>query len=183
MKYKGIIIFGVMGSGKDTLAAMLEEKIFGSRIYKLGEDIRGFVDKVMDGENNRSQYQDYGQMVRTTLIPDAWNRLCEYKIKRDIDHDRVSIPLIADGRQVNEYEYWREKGFLTIGLNTRQNKRIDRLIKRDGTCDIERMTHDTELQAQYVVTQLVDMEICNDLEIDQLKKYADMIANVIREDK
>ena len=183
MKYKGIIIFGTMGSGKDTLAAMLEEKIFGSRIYKLGEDIRGFVDKVMEGENNRSQYQDYGQMVRNNLGIDAWNRLCSYKINIDMDHDRVSIPIIADGRQVNEFEYWIERGFITIGLNTRQNKRIDRLIKRDSTCDIERMTHDTELQAQYVVTQMVDMEVCNDLDIEQLKKYAEMIANIIREDK
>lgn len=183
MDYKGIIIFGTMGSGKDTLAEMLHERIFMGRIYKLGEDIRGFVDKIMDGENKRSHYQDYGQMVRETLIPDAWNRLCSYKINMDSNNDKMNFPIIADGRQVNEHEYWIKNGFLTIGLNTRQNTRIDRLVKRDGSCDIERMTHGTELQAQYIVTQMVDMEICNDLDINTLKKYADMIANVIREDK
>jgi len=183
VNYKGIIIFGAMGSGKDTLAAMLEERIFMSKIYKLGEDIRGFVDKIMDGENNRSYYQDYGQMVRTTLIPDAWNRLCSYKIKRDIINDKLNFPIIADGRQVNEFEYWIERGFLTIGINTRQNIRIDRLEKRDGTCEVERLTHGTELQAQYIVTQMADMEIINDLGINQLKKFADMIAAEIKEDK
>lgn len=181
MNYKGIIIFGTMGSGKDTLAAMLEERIFGSRIYKLGEDIRGFVDKVMDGDNNRAYYQDYGQMVRTNLGPDAWNRLCSYKIIQDIEQDKMNLPIIADGRQENEFDYWIKRGFFTVGINTRQNIRIDRLEKRDGTCDMERLTHGTELQAQYIVTQTVDMEVPNDLGMNELKKYSDMIAKLIRE--
>lgn len=180
MKYKGIIIFGTMGSGKDTLAGMLVEQIPMSKIFKLGEDIRGFVDGVTEGDNNRALYQDYGQSVRKLLGEDSWNIHCNKKIKRDLNKYQILFPIIADGRQLNEFDYWDKQGFLTIGIHVMQEERIRRLFERDGAVDIDRMTHDTELQAQFVATQMANTRISNDLNLTALRSKAQAISESVK---
>ena len=95
----GIVIFGTMGSGKDSLAEMLVENISNAKIYKLGENIRGIVDAA--GTPDRALYQEYGQMVREVLGPDAWNNICLKKIEADRLVQKFNFPVIADGRQIN----------------------------------------------------------------------------------
>lgn len=159
---KGIIIFGTMGAGKDTLAEMLQQQIFCSRIYKLGEDIRGLVDRAYPEGASRKLYQDYGQSTREALGPDVWNNVCKHKIERDKAETKGLFPIIADGRQLNECEYWHKQGFYVVGITTPIELRYERLVKRDGSCDRERMAHETETQAQFVVTQLADVVIENE---------------------
>ena len=182
---KGIIIFGTMGAGKDTLAGMLRERIFCSKIYKLGEDIRGLVDRAYPENVNRKLYQDYGQSTRQSLGIDVWNNVCKNKIDRDQAEYRLLFPIIADGRQLNEHEFWLKQGFYIVGITTPMYMRFGRLLKRDGSCDRERMFHETELQAQFVATQQADYEIDNGapLSAGDLKAAADRIAEIIKNNR
>lgn len=178
---KPIIIFGTMGSGKDTLAEMLQEQMFGSKIYKLGKEIRETVDKACpDVVDKRPLYQDYGQVVRETLGIDAWNNIRSSEIELDKALHNYIIPIIADGRQINEYTYWKEKGFYIVGIEAPPEVRYERLVKRDGVCDRKKMFHDTELQAQYIVTQLADFQINNNYDLDILKCSCEAIIDEIK---
>lgn len=149
------------------------------KIFKLGEDIRAIVDTACPNTNNRGLYQAYGQEVRKTLGPDAWNYICNHKIMAAQVHHTDLFPIIADGRQTNECEYWRLKGFLVVGINTAKDIREARLVKRDRVCDKSRMLHDTELQAQFVVTQMADIQICNNSDIEYLNFMAETISDMV----
>lgn len=177
---KGIIIFGIMGSGKDTLAAMILDKINNSKIYKLGEEIRSMVDANNPGGDNRKLYQEYGQKRREVEGIDVWNNSCKRKIEMDSRVEKFKFPVIADGRQLNEAAYWKELGFYVVGITAPSQTRYDRLIERDGSCDITRMTHDTELQAQYVSTQIADYMVENDCSLEYLDYIAEEIAEIVK---
>lgn len=179
---KGIIIFGTMGSGKDTLAAMLTEKLCTASIYKLGENIRGLVDATAPPyANRRKLYQEYGQQMRAEQGEDVWNKMCKTKIEADTRFCKFNLPIIADGRQINEYHYWKDWGFYTVGIESPLEMRRERLKVRDGECDVNRMIHDTELQAQFVTTQLADYSVDNDCSLEYLEYIAEEIANIVME--
>lgn len=179
---RGIIIFGSMGSGKDTLAAMLRARLCNSKIYKLGEDIRGIVDAAFPPEiNKRKLYQNYGQSVRKELGEDIWNKICKRKIEMDTQMCKFNLGIIADGRQINEYQFWKDLGFYVVGIDAPLKVREKRLIDRDGECDVNRMIHDTELQAQFVTTQLADYKVDNDCTMGFLEHIAEEIANIVLE--
>lgn len=139
-----IIIFGKIASGKDTLADFLVEA-FNYKKLKLGKYIREQVDKLslQPFTDRRNEYQQYGQSCRRIFGYDVWNEATF----REID---INLPvnfIIADGRQVNEYDYWKSKGFFTVGIFADETTRDERVIARDGKSQKEHFNHETETQA------------------------------------
>ena len=60
--------------------------------------------------------------------------------------------VIDDGRQLNEYDYFTERGFLTVGVIADDEIRLDRLQKRvNYIIDPETFQHETEEQARECV--------------------------------
>lgn len=168
-----------MGSGKDTLAEILTDQIFSSKIYKLGEDIRKIVD-IANPPNKRQKYQEYGQIVREQLGQDVWNKICSQKIKYDKTINDLMFPIIADGRQVNEAEFWKDKGYYVVGIEASISTRYKRLMIRDSACNWSRMFHDTETQAQFVVSQMSDYIVKNNFSLENLKQEAAKIAEIVK---
>lgn len=173
---KGILIVGPMGSGKDVLAEAFQRIIPGAVIAKLGKAIRGDVDRDYPfEENKRVLYQSYGQKMRALHGEDYWNERLSKQLW--FEHAGNAFPIIADGRQTNEVHYWKNKGFLTIGILAPESIRKQRLGNRDGyTPAQENFTHDTELQSCYSATSLCDFHFVNDGELQFLGRVAALLC-------
>jgi hypothetical protein len=182
--YDGIIIFGCMGAGKDALGDRLLKhlsKITEARIVKLGKPIKQMVDLIAEyddevDQSRREFYQNYGQDTRSTMGIDVFNNIAW----ADISNNPIPVPIITDGRQVNEFSYWLRKDFLTIGVLANEVDRRTRLGDRDGYLpDNRAFTHETELQACYVASQLCQARVNNPGHntLDYLDVVAEGIVN------
>ena len=157
MTYNGIIIFGEMGSGKDTLADLIIEAEHRFKKYGLGDIIRlikkvTLVDPVWFGDE-RSFMQLAADKLREidldilnhfALAKMLEDNLAEFSLSREnyrADLDEIFrrirdeanvIPMIVGGRTWKDYDYWTSRGFLSVGLEVDAKVRMDRLILRDG---------------------------------------------------
>jgi dephospho-CoA kinase len=174
---QGVIIFGQMGSGKDTVADMLRE--YGYTTAKIGKYIRENVDKYNYAfENKRPLYQQYGQMCRQLFGENVWNETLKNDIKILSVQHGISNFAIADGRQLNEFEYWKSRGFLTVGILADANIRDKRLIERDGISQKQYFDHQTEIEAMECI-QRCSYIVNNNESFEFLKAQIDMIVKMI----
>jgi dephospho-CoA kinase len=177
-----LIIFGTMGAGKDTVAKLYEAIAGGvlwHEIYrgKLGGNIRAEVDTVADSTvNKRELYQKYGEAMRDIFGKDHWNKQVadEFQGMQIIsaNEGRDISFVIADGRQMHELEYWRERGFVTVGVTAPPELRIERLKARDGVDQSEMLNHITEQRVMEC------FEHCNYL-LDNSGSVEDLIDAVV----
>ena len=149
-----IIIFGTMGAGKDTVAKLFEAIASGivrHEFYrgKLGGNIRAEVDSVADETvNKRELYQKYGEAMRDIFGKDHWNKqvfdeFYGVELIRQQANESISF-VIADGRQMHELEFWKDKGFVAVGVTAPPEIRIHRLKERDGVDQSAYLNHITE---------------------------------------
>lgn len=157
MTYNGIIIFGEMGSGKDTLADMIIDRDQRFKKYGLGDIIRlikkvTLVDPVWFGDE-RSFMQLAADKLREidmdilnhfALAKMLEENLTEFNLTREnyredldglfrrIRDEENVIPMIVGGRTWKDFDYWTGRGFLSVGLEVDAEKRMERLILRDG---------------------------------------------------
>lgn len=140
-----IVLFGEMGAGKSTVANYLRDTYrytkfaFGSKIHS---ECR------LHGNETRTEMQQYGQMMRKIFGENTW---CDYVYKQGVGIDKV---VIEDGRQLNEYDYYVNLGYLPVGVITDDNIRIERLKKRiNYVLDPNTFNHETEVQARACVNK------------------------------
>lgn len=174
---KGILIMGTMGSGKDEVADILKE--YGYTKVKLGKDIKENVDKYnYNNKPTRPLYQQYGQLCRQLFGEDVWNAALAREILKMKAQYKINNFAIADGRQNNEFEFWKARGFITIGIVADADLRDKRIIKRDGTSQKEYFNHSTEIEAMECVKKC-DYIVENNESLSALKIRVKMIANMI----
>lgn len=134
-----IVIFGQMGSGKTTVANYLCNT-YGYSKFSFGSKIHA--ECRLHGSETRTEMQQYGQEMRRIFGIDIW---CDYVYKQSIGYQVC----IDDGRQLNEFDYYTDLGFLTVGVIADEDKRIERLKKRvDYVIDPDTFNHETEIQAR-----------------------------------
>jgi len=142
---KNIILFGQMGSGKSTVAKYLCDN-YGYTKFSLGEKIHSECE--LYGMHDREHLQAYGQMMRKIFNENIW---CDYLINRSRGINRI---VIDDARQLNEFDYFTEKRYLSIGIITDEELRLERLQKRvDYKINPKTLKHETELQAMQCVNK------------------------------
>lgn len=204
MHYNGIIIFGEMGSGKDTLADFIIEKEPRVKKYGLGDIIRtikpvALVDPKWFG-NERTLYQNFADKLRE-INYDILNEYAlgkmfqenlgsDFKITEDnyygdinnifkkIREEKNVIPMIVGGRTFSDYNYWKKMGFLITGITVDKNKRIERLIKRDGESVAQNSdsTHNTEKDVKEIIGK-ADITVNNDGTLEDLKIEAHKVLS------
>ena len=177
--YKGIIIFGTMGSGKDVLGEAIIKQLYTAKVFKLGKYIRKLGD-LFGGA--REDYQNIGEGVREKVSIDIWNKITETEIDTALAEIWNLYPMICDGRQTHEFEYWNNRGYLTVGITAPLDIRRERLQNRDGYLPSDQaFMHDTEIRAHYVATQLCKILIENDTnELEDLDVAAHGVVNIIK---
>lgn len=146
MKTSNIIIFGPMGAGKGTVADILIHD-YGYVKGSLGKKIHD--EAALHGNESREEMQEYGQAMRKIFGENVWNDyLFNQMHNAPGQYMAAGRIVIDDGRQLNEYAYWKARGFLTVGVTAEEHLRAERLEKRNRKpTPPERFYHETEIQA------------------------------------
>ena len=161
-----IIIFGKMGAGKSTVARAIvhnfDVMFAPMHIASLGKKIHS--ETRLHGSETREEMQRYGQAMREIFGIDVW---CD-SLHRQVLATKLDT-VIDDGRQVNELQYFADRGYVTIGVDAIDEVRRNRIVARTGKKpSIEEMNHDTENQAG-VCVRCCDYKIRNDGTLDELQ--------------
>lgn len=201
MAYNGIIVFGEMGSGKDTLADLIIETDGRFKKYGLGDIIRlikkvTLVDPAWFGDE-RTFMQLAADKLRE-IDMDILNhfalakmleenleqiRLTRETYRQDLDglfrqirigHD--VIPMIVGGRTWKDYDYWNSRGFLTVGIEVEAEKRVERLVVRDGqeVAGKSSSAHNTEKDVRAIIDQCT-IKADNNGTLDDLGREVDRV--------
>lgn len=174
--YKGIALFGGMGSGKDTFAEILLEEKENSAIYNIGYICREFmkVSKVNTLWTNKSR--EFSQLVASKLREIDINILNDYTYAKSLDTDK--FPIIVGGRTFEDYEYWKRKGFLIVGIHTDFDLRLKRIKERDSDFNEESLLHKTEKDTDYIACNLCDILVVNNTDLSNLTTEAKNILSL-----
>ena len=142
-----IVIFGEMGAGKSTVANYLRDT-YGYSKLSFGSKIHS--ESKLHGSESRTEMQQYGQSMRKIFGINIW---CDYVYKQSQSIKNGNV-IIDDGRQLNEFQYYSDLGYLTVAVIADENKRIERLEKRvNYVIDPKTFNHETEIQAQQCVNK------------------------------
>lgn len=205
MKYNGIIIFGEMGSGKDTLADILMSLDNRLKKYGLGDvmrmlkkistvdpkwfkDERTFMqtcaDKLREIDINILNHYALARMFEENL--DEYE-LTKENYRSDLDNlfkriklEKNVIPIIVGGRTYADYDYWKNIGFATVGILISNETRIERLITRDGktVADNSDSTHNTEKDVRDII-QKCEFKVSNDGTLEDLKNESENLLKIL----
>ena len=204
MAYNGIIIFGEMGSGKDTLADQIIEQDQRIKKYGLGDIIRlikkvTLVDPVWFGDErtfmqlaaDKLREIDLDILNHFALAKMLEENLSEISLSKDhyredldglfhkIRQESNSIPMIVGGRTWKDYEYWTSRGFLDVGILVDGHKRIDRLTVRDGDeiAQKSNSAHNTEKDVRDIIDQCA-VKVDNNGSLEDLNQEAARVVSL-----
>lgn len=204
MAYNGIIIFGEMGSGKDTLADQIIEQDQRIKKYGLGDIIRlikkvTLVDPVWFGDErtfmqlaaDKLREIDLDILNHFALAKMLEENLSEISLSKDhyredldglfhkIRQESNTIPMIVGGRTWKDYEYWTSRGFLDVGILVDAHKRIDRLTVRDGDeiAQKSNSAHNTEKDVRDIIDQCA-VKVDNNGSLEDLKQEAARVVSL-----
>ena len=204
MAYNGIIIFGEMGSGKDTLADQIIEQDQRIKKYGLGDIIRlikkvTLVDPVWFGDErtfmqlaaDKLREIDLDILNHFALAKMLEENLSEISLSKDhyredldglfhkIRQESNTIPMIVGGRTWKDYEYWTSRGFLDVGILVDAHKRIDRLTVRDGDeiAQKSNSAHNTEKDVRDIIDQCT-VKVDNNGSLEDLNQEAARVVSL-----
>jgi len=144
-----IAVVGKMRSGKDTLGKYVfyndhegwqNHLAFGDEIKQVARVY--FPDIVAKGKP-RKLYQTIGQEFRKH-DPDVWVKALDRNMQHLIKREGASNFIITDVRQLNEYEYLKEKGFTVIKVEANDEIRKERIMLSGDVFEAEDFYHETE---------------------------------------
>lgn len=162
-----IAFAGWAGSGKTEAAKYIAHK-YGGVVLSFADSIK-FIDRYLFGvgQKQRERLQKIGEFFRT-IDPDIW-------VKRTLEsvefEERVAVD---DLRRKNEYISLVESGFTVIRIVADEDIRVQRLIKRDGVCDVTLMYNESESGC----ADLVLREISNNRTLEDMYDQIDALMSV-----
>lgn len=199
MSYNGIIIFGEMGSGKDTLADFIIELETKTKKYGLGDIIRNMKPIVAISPEWSGNERGFFQLVADKLREIDMNILNKFALSRMITENtalhkvsqetkwediyenlrRVNqeiLPMIVGGRTKDDFDFWKKAGFLIVGITATKENRFHRLVLRDGeeVAKNSNPNHNTEKEVAILVEK-ADFIANNDGSLEDLKVKAEEV--------
>lgn len=207
MKYNGLIIFGEMGSGKDTLADYIIEIEGNTKKYGLGDVIRSLKPVVLVSPDWTGNERGFFQLVADKLREIDINILNKYALSTMITDnvelkeirqnskwediyenlERVNekiLPMIVGGRTKDDYDFWKKAGFLIVGITASKENRFGRLVIRDGeeVAKNSNPNHNTEKEVATLVEK-ADIVVNNDGDLEDLKREAQVVLDYLRNEE
>lgn len=159
-----IAVTGKMRSGKDTLANFFIEELhykqlaFADGIKKIGDE---FFPEIMKEGKPRKMFQVVGQSLRE-IDPDVWVKYLDRHLTM-LQEYGIENFIIADVRQLNEYNYLKEQGFTVIKVEAEDEIRQERIIQAGDVFTPENFYHETEMAvddipADYILSNNTTLE-------------------------
>lgn len=205
--YNGIVIFGGMGAGKDTLADQFCDLRQNSTIYNIGVLCREMMKVAKVNPRWKGLQRYIGQTVADKLREMDTNIMCDYILAliyergqkiygwdnsnlEEEDYNKAllqqlaiirkdELSIIVGGRTLEDLNYWKSKKYLVVGIQISDEVRRNRLALRDGkeTANNSSSKHNTEADVPYIVSNLCDEVITNDGTLVELRKSAEGLLN------
>lgn len=206
--YNGIVIFGEMSTGKDTLADYLINADKRCSKYNIGDLVRQFFSIIKVNPEFRGKNRALGQKIADKLRevhPDLLNDYCLSSIYEkwqkiyNWDNSSINIenfnnelnkqlniirknevPIIVGGRTDADYDYWFNKNFFTVGIICDKDIRFERLCKRDGiiVAQNSNFKHNTEINVANIAQNKCTMVIDNSFDLNHLFSEADKLLKI-----
>lgn len=219
---KNYVIFGEMGSGKDTVSKLLAHN-HNMKSYNIGDTVRN-LQYILKKYNDINNNQLWSELLETLkcyegYINNAYTLSSEIsfdaaealnKIKKDILNlsedisERRMLQIMADtlrtynvnllnyitigqalkenhnrfvivgGRTYDDFYFYKNLNYTTIGVHCPVEIRAKRLLERDGVSQIKEKEHNTEIHVSEIVNKC-DIIINNNGSLDDLR---DMLNNI-----
>lgn len=180
-----IALCGKMRSGKDTIAEILSDE-YDFTEFKLSSGITEVI-RVLNldkgNKKRRDLYQGVGQYMRT-MSKDVWCNFTWDEIEKFQRRYSGLFPealleniVISDIRQQNEVDFFKERGFIVVKIESNDDLRLKR-IKESG--DIMRQRdfyHETEFSVNGIVA---DYTIYNNGTLEELRASTNELAKEIK---
>lgn len=138
----GLIVFGEKGSGKDTVARLINEYSERSvSFFNIGDLVRDmsciFLATDRWDENKREFYIDTAVKLKEIdenfLSYYVLGKILEKFQKKSLNEiDKEQLIIVTGGRTYEDYNYWSKQGFKTLGVKCDEEVREARLKSRDG---------------------------------------------------
>ncbi|MGG5461922.1 AAA family ATPase [Clostridium sp. B9] len=174
---KGLIVFGEKGSGKDTVARLINEYSEKSvSFFNIGDLVRDmsciFLATDRWKEKKREFYIDTAiklkEIDKNFLSYYVLGRILEKFQKeslKEISDDQLII--VTGGRTYEDFDFWKENGFKTLGVNCDEDVREERLKSRDG---YEQKSEDNLEKDTGIIIKKCDYILDNSGSFDDLTK-------------
>ncbi|RLD18119.1 MAG: hypothetical protein DRI36_02220 [Caldiserica bacterium] len=130
-----IFLFGEIGSGKETVAKYLTIKYNFVSIF-IDTPIREIAEKYLYFlKQDYRLYRIISKKLKE-IHPEVWifnlKKQIEEFLSTNFSQQGIVIP---DVRHQSEYNWLKERGFKSVLIQTKEEIRIKRLLKRDGSID------------------------------------------------
>lgn len=176
---KDIAIIGKAGSGKDTVAKLLNKIVtpsfdrlaFADAMKEFYHDIFN----VPTEPKPRHGYQWFGQVMREH-DPNVWVKQMEERFQRSKAMYNGEPVIITDVRQPNEYEWCYKNGFIFVKVTAVDDVRLDRMRRRGDDFKPEDLNHETE---SYIDNFDYDFLINNSGTIENLKPQIKKLVGIL----
>jgi hypothetical protein len=205
--YNGIVIFGEMGAGKDALAEQFCVLRNKAVIYKISVLCREMMKVSKVNPAWRGQERYIGQTIADRIRELDIDIMCDYilaliyeKGQRKYGWDNSALEgegfnkallqqlsvirndelsIIVGGRTMTDFNYWKNKNYLILGVKVSEVVRKNRLIERDGQemVDNSSSEHNTEVDVPNIINNLCHEVVLNDGTLEDLKNSAEEVLN------
>lgn len=149
-----IMILGLRGSGKDTVANHLELR-HTYKTFALADRIRRTAE-ILGLPPTKTNLIKIGEKVKEICGQTKWIDLLDKDIglwinghtdyTRLFQLDEKPLHVITDVRRTYEYSHYLEKGYIPVKLVSDFDKCVSRVVERDGNIDMGAFGHSTETE-------------------------------------
>lgn len=178
-----IAITGKMRSGKDTLAKIIIAENTSVIPLAFGDGIKHvanvYFPEIVAKGKPRKLYQFIGQMFRE-MDKDIWVKDLKNQMTYYIHEDGFSSFVVTDVRQMNEYEFLKENGFVVIKVEADDELRRERILNSGDVLSELEFTHDTETAVDSIP---YDYLLTNNTTLEDFMTQIDFVLAEILGDK
>lgn len=164
-----IIICGsIAGAGKDTASEYLVQK-YGFQSFSFAAPIYTICREYFNMQRkDRWLLQQVGEKMRE-IDHEVW---INYTFKQANLADRAAI---SDLRRKNEHLAALNHGYFPIRIVTKRDIAIDRILKRDGHCDVSLLDNESETGTR----EIPMYEIINNGTVEELYQQLDKLVTLM----
>ncbi|AGR46620.1 adenylate kinase-like protein [Bacillus phage v_B-Bak6] len=181
-----IMILGLRGSGKDTVANHLELRHTYMK-FALADRIRRTAE-ILGLSPTKTNLIKIGEKVKEICGQTKWIDLLDKDIELWIkDHnnytttyqlDEKPLHVITDVRRTYEYSHYLEKGYIPVKIVASFDKCVSRVVERDGNIDMDAFGHSTETEQ----ANLQGIIINNNGSLEELYAKVDKLMQMLEKE-